>query len=35
MSQGMFRVLSLIIQVNYSVLAKKPNCILIDDIGKD
>ncbi|MFM2063911.1 MAG: hypothetical protein RLZZ507_3582 [Cyanobacteriota bacterium] len=34
MSQGMFRVLSLIIQVNYSLLAKKPSCILIDDIGE-
>jgi AAA15 family ATPase/GTPase len=33
-SQGMFRVLSLIIQVNYSLLAKKPSCILIDDIGE-
>ncbi|MBS9394375.1 MAG: ATP-binding protein [Dolichospermum sp. LBC05a] len=34
MSQGMFRVLSLIIQVNYSLLAKQPSCILIDDIGE-
>ncbi|GCL36047.1 ATP-binding protein [Sphaerospermopsis sp. FACHB-1094] len=34
MSQGMFRALSLIIQVNYSLLAKKPSCILIDDIGE-
>lgn len=33
-SQGMFRALSLIIQINYSLLAKKPSCILIDDIGK-
>ena len=33
-SQGMFRVLSLIIQINYSLLAKKPSCILIDDIGE-
>jgi len=33
-SQGMFRVLSLIIQINYSMLAKKPSCILIDDIGE-
>ena len=33
-SQGMFRVLSLIIQVNYSLLAKQPSCILIDDIGE-
>ena len=30
----MFRVLSLIIQVNYSLLAKQPSCILIDDIGE-
>jgi energy-coupling factor transporter ATP-binding protein EcfA2 len=34
MSQGMFRVLSLIIQVNYSILALSPSCILIDDIGE-
>jgi AAA15 family ATPase/GTPase len=34
MSQGMFRALSLIIQVNYSLLSKKPSCILIDDIGE-
>jgi AAA domain, putative AbiEii toxin, Type IV TA system len=34
MSQGMFRALSLIIQVNYSLLAKKTSCILIDDIGE-
>lgn len=34
MSQGMFRALSLIIQLNYSLLTKKPNCILIDDIGE-
>ncbi|HCQ20016.1 MAG: hypothetical protein AN481_15245 [Aphanizomenon flos-aquae LD13] len=34
MSQGMFRALSLIIQVNYSLLAQKPSCILIDDIGE-
>ncbi|WP_413175316.1 ATP-binding protein [Anabaena azotica] len=33
-SQGMFRALSLIIQLNYSLLAKKPSCILIDDIGE-
>ncbi|WP_353930140.1 ATP-binding protein [Okeanomitos corallinicola TIOX110] len=33
-SQGMFRVLSLIIQLNYALLAKKPSCILIDDIGE-
>ena len=34
MSQGMFRALSLIIQLNYSLLAKRPNCVLIDDIGE-
>lgn len=34
MSQGMFRALSLLIQLNYSLLIKTPNCILIDDIGE-
>jgi hypothetical protein len=34
MSQGMFRTLSLIIQINYSLLASLPSCILIDDIGE-
>lgn len=34
MSQGMFRALSIIIQVNYSYLAEEPSCILIDDIGE-
>jgi hypothetical protein len=34
MSQGLFRALSLIIQINYSLLAEKPSCILIDDIGE-
>lgn len=34
MSQGMFRVLSLIIQVNYCQMAAQPSCILIDDIGE-
>ena len=34
MSQGMFRALSLIIQVNYSLLTGKHSCILIDDIGE-
>ncbi len=33
-SQGMFRALSIIIQVNYSQLAHSANCILIDDIGE-
>jgi energy-coupling factor transporter ATP-binding protein EcfA2 len=34
MSQGMFRDLSLLIQLNYSLLTKTPSCILIDDIGE-
>lgn len=34
MSQGMFRALSLIIQLNYSLMTSKPSCILIDDIGE-
>ena len=34
MSQGMFRTLSIVIQVNYSQIAKKSTCILIDDIGE-
>lgn len=34
MSQGMFRPLSLFIQINYSLLATKPSCIVIDDIGE-
>jgi energy-coupling factor transporter ATP-binding protein EcfA2 len=34
MSQGMFRALSILIQVNYSLMSSKPSCILIDDIGE-
>lgn len=34
MSQGMFRALSILIQINYSGMAKKSTCILIDDIGE-
>lgn len=34
MSQGMFRVLSLIIQLNYSEFSQTPSCILMDDIGE-
>jgi len=34
MSQGMFRALSLLIQLNYSLFAKTASCILIDDIGE-
>lgn len=33
-SQGMFRALSLIIQLNYASFAQQPSCILIDDIGE-
>lgn len=33
-SQGMFRVLSLIIQLNFSLMSGIPSCILIDDIGE-
>ncbi|XOU95078.1 MAG: AAA family ATPase [Candidatus Kerfeldbacteria bacterium] len=33
-SQGMFRALSLVIQLNYSHLESTPTCILIDDIGE-
>jgi len=34
MSQGMFRALSVIIQLNYSQRSEQPSCILIDDIGE-
>lgn len=34
MSQGMFRALSILIQVNYSQMSNKANCIIIDDIGE-
>lgn len=34
MSQGMFRVLSLLIYLNYFELKKTAGCILIDDIGE-
>jgi AAA15 family ATPase/GTPase len=33
-SQGMFRALSLFIQINYAILSDKPSCIIIDDIGE-
>jgi energy-coupling factor transporter ATP-binding protein EcfA2 len=33
-SQGMFRALSIIIQLNYGLLEDYPKCILIDDIGE-
>jgi len=34
MSSGMFRALSLIIQMEFAILVDKPQCILIDDIGE-
>ena len=34
MSAGMFRALSVIVQINYSIFSKKPICVLIDDIGE-
>lgn len=34
MSQGMFRALSVLIQVTYSQMAQRAHCILIDDIGE-
>jgi energy-coupling factor transporter ATP-binding protein EcfA2 len=33
-SSGLFRTLSLLIQLNYSIQANLPSCILIDDIGE-
>ena len=34
MSQGMFRALSVIVQLNYAQRSDQPSCILIDDIGE-
>jgi energy-coupling factor transporter ATP-binding protein EcfA2 len=34
MSQGMFRALSVIVQLNYAELAEKPLCVLVDDVGE-
>lgn len=34
MSQGMYRVLSLLIHVNYFVLKRSAACLLVDDIGE-
>jgi len=34
MSQGMFRCLSLIIQLVYSLMSDEANCVLVDDIGE-
>jgi AAA15 family ATPase/GTPase len=33
-SSGMFRALSLLIQVNYLLLSGQPSCLIIDDIGE-
>lgn len=33
-SSGLFRTLSLLIQLNYAIPANLPSCILIDDIGE-
>lgn len=34
MSSGLFRALSLLIQMEYAILVDRPQCILIDDIGE-
>ena len=34
MSQGMFRALSVIVQINFGIVSSAPSCILIDDIGE-
>ncbi len=34
MSQGMFRALALVVQLNYTIFEKISACILIDDIGE-
>lgn len=34
LSQGMFRALSVLIQVNYSQISKRAHCVIIDDIGE-
>lgn len=33
-STGMFRALSLLIQLNFSLLEKSPSCLIIDDVGE-
>lgn len=33
-SQGMFRALSVLIQLNYFEFSNRPSCILIDDVGE-
>ena len=34
MSQGMFRAVSVIILLSYAVIASRPSCIIVDDIGE-
>lgn len=34
MSQGMFRALSVIILLTYAVIASRPSCVIVDDIGE-
>ena len=34
MSQGMFRALSVIILLTYAVIASRPSCLIVDDIGE-
>jgi energy-coupling factor transporter ATP-binding protein EcfA2 len=34
MSQGMFRALAITIHINFAILASRPSCIVIDDIGE-
>ncbi len=34
MSQGMFRAISVIILLSYAVIASRPSCIIVDDIGE-
>jgi energy-coupling factor transporter ATP-binding protein EcfA2 len=34
LSQGMFRCLSVLIQINYAIRSGHPSCILVDDIGE-
>lgn len=34
MSQGMFRVLALLVHLTYALMAKKPSCVLVDDVGE-
>jgi len=34
MSDGMFRALSVLVQINYALLSHQATCLLIDDIGE-